>query len=439
MRIAVLGTGYVGLVAGAGFADFGNDVVCADVDEQKIARLRRGEIPIYEPGLERLVARNLAEGRIAFTTDLATAVSGAEVVFIAVGTPPREDGSADLRHVLAAASSIGRHLTGWAVVVTKSTVPVGTVEKVREAIARVTDVPFAVASNPEFLKEGDALNDFMKPDRIIIGTDDARAREKLHALYAPFVRTLDRVLFMDPRSAELTKYASNAFLATRISFMNDLANLCERLGVDVEHVRRGMGMDPRIGPKFLFPGIGYGGSCFPKDVRAAMSTAEEVGARLDVLEAVHRVNERQKQVLADKILEHFRRQGESARERTVCVWGLSFKPGTDDLREAPALVVIDRLLAEGVRVRAFDPCHAPDDNGAIAERYGRRVELCASGYEAAEGADALALCTEWHEFRRPNFERLGTLLRARVLFDGRNVWDPAELRALGYTYYGIGR
>jgi UDPglucose 6-dehydrogenase len=432
MRIAVLGTGYVGLVAGAGFADFGNDVTCIDVDADKIARLRRGEIPIFEPGLDRLVAHNLKEGRLAFTTDVAPSIAGAEVVIIAVGTPPAADGSADLSHVLAAAESIGRALTGWAVVVTKSTVPVGTAERIREAIARVTDQPFAVASNPEFLKEGDAVNDFMKPDRVVIGSDDERARETLRALYAPFVRTNDRVVVMSPRAAELTKYAANAFLATRISFMNDVANLCERLGADVEHVRRGMGMDPRIGPKFLFPGLGYGGSCFPKDVRAVMATAKDAGHHLEILEAVHRVNERQKRLLADKIAGHF---GARLRGRTVALWGLAFKPGTDDIREAPSLVIIDRLLAEGVHVRAFDPAA----NAPVRARYGDRVAVFDSNYEAVRGADALALVTEWHEFRRPNFARLRELLVEPTVFDGRNVWDPHELRTLGFTYYGIGR
>jgi UDPglucose 6-dehydrogenase len=432
MRIAVLGTGYVGLVAGAGFADFGNDVVCADLDAGKIARLRAGEIPIFEPGLDRLVQSNQKEQRLSFTTDVPAAVRGAEAIFIAVGTPSAADGSADLSYVLSAAETIGRSLSGWAVIVDKSTVPVGTADKVRERIASVTDVPFAVASNPEFLKEGDAINDFMKPDRIIIGTDDERARQVLRSLYAPFVRTNDRILVMDARSAEMTKYAANSLLATRISFMNEIANLCERLGVDVEQVRRGIGMDPRIGPKFLFPGLGYGGSCFPKDVKAILSTATETGAALEVIEAVHRVNERQKRVLADKIAAHF---GARLRGRTVCLWGLSFKPGTDDIREAPAMVIIDRLLEEGVKVRAHDPAAM----GEVHARYGDRVALFESSYDAAEGADALALVTEWHEFRRPNFDRLKELLVEPVLFDGRNVWDPDEMRARGFAYYGIGR
>ncbi|HEX2572411.1 MAG TPA: UDP-glucose/GDP-mannose dehydrogenase family protein [Polyangia bacterium] len=463
MRLAVLGTGYVGLVAGAGFADFGNEVVCADVDADKIARLGRGELPIYEPGLDRLVERNVREGRLSFTTDIELAVRGgrmgrpgpgtgqageagslevgpADAIFIAVGTPAAADGAADLSYVLSAAETIGRALTRWAVIVTKSTVPVGTVEKVRAQVARVTDVPFAVASNPEFLKEGDAINDFMKPDRVIIGTEDLRAREVLRALYAPFVRTNDRMLFMDARSAELTKYAANAMLATRISFMNDIANLCERIGADVEAVRRGMGMDPRIGAKFLFPGIGYGGSCFPKDVKAVLATASEAGSPLEILEAVHRVNERQKGVLAERLAAHFSATGRGLRGRTVALWGLSFKPGTDDIREAPALVILDRLLEQGATVRAFDPVAGP----AVAARYAHqhfsdRLILCDSNYEAARGAEALVVCTEWHEFRRPNFMRLKELLAEPTVFDGRNIWDPAELRGLGFKYHGIGR
>jgi UDPglucose 6-dehydrogenase len=420
------------LVAGAGFADFGNDVVCADVDENKIARLLRGEMPIYEPGLDRLVAANVKEGRLIFTTDVALAVRGADVVLIAVGTPSASDGSADLSYVLSCAEAIGRALTGWAVVVTKSTVPVGTADQIRDTIRKVTDVPFAVASNPEFLKEGDALNDFMKPDRVIVGTDDPKAREVMRALYAPFVRTNDRMLFMDARSAELTKYAANAMLATRISFMNDMANLCDLLGADVEFVRRGMGMDPRIGPKFLFPGIGFGGSCFPKDVRAALSTAASVGGKLEILEAVNRVNDRQKAILADKMIAHF---GERLAGRTIALWGLAFKPGTDDTREAPALTIIDRLLAAGATVHGHDPVA----NSVIAARYGDKVKLFEHNYEAVRGADALALLTEWHEFRRPNFGKLKELLKQPVVFDGRNIWDPMELRGFGFTYYGIGR
>ncbi len=432
MRLAVLGTGYVGLVAGAGFADFGNDVVCVDIDEGKVERLTRGILPIYEPGLEGLVQRNHGEGRLMFTTDIGTAVRGADVVFIAVGTPSAHDGSADLSQVLAAAEQIGRAMTGFTVVVTKSTVPVGTAQKIRDVIVKVTQQPFAVGSNPEFLKEGDAVNDFMKPDRIIIGSDDERAIDVLRHLYAPFVRTNDRILTMDARSAELTKYASNAYLATRISFMNDMANLCERVGADVEMVRRGMGMDPRIGPKFLFPGVGYGGSCFPKDVKAAMHTAREHGWQLDILEAVHRVNERQKSILADKIV---RRLGDKLTGKTVAIWGLAFKPGTDDVREAPSLTVVEQLLAAGATIHAHDPVA----NEQVQKVLGQRIRYFDNNYDAAKGADALALLTEWHQFRRPNFKRLKELMRGAHLFDGRNIWEPAEVRALGFTYEGIGR
>jgi UDPglucose 6-dehydrogenase len=432
MRLTVLGTGYVGLVAGAGFADFGNDVVCADINEAKIERLRRGELPIYEPGLDKLVERNVEEQRLTFSTNVAASVRGAEVVIVAVGTPASDNGSADLTQVLSAAREIGRALSGFTVVVNKSTVPVGTAEKVQRTIAEVTDQPFAVVSNPEFLKEGDAVADFMKPDRVIVGTEDTRAREVMRQLYAPFVRTNDRMLFMDARSAELTKYASNAFLATRISFMNDMANLCERVGADVDMLRRGMGMDPRIGPKFLFPGVGYGGSCFPKDVRAAMATAKESGGLLEILEAVHRVNERQKAVLAHKIEHHF---GSRLRGKKIAVWGLAFKPGTDDTREAPSLTVIERLLAAGARVAVNDPVA----HEAVHKVFGHKIELADTNYDAAAGASAIALLTEWHQFRRPNFQRLKEQMAEPVLFDGRNVWQPDEVRALGFTYYGIGR
>ena len=433
MRIAVIGTGYVGLVAGAGFADFGNDVICVDLDEARVAGLRRGVMPIFEPGLEGLVKRNFDEKRLSFSTKIDEAVPGAQVVILAVGTPSAHDGSADLSQVLAAAQAVGRIITDFTVVVTKSTVPVGTAAKISAALSEVTKVPFAVASNPEFLKEGDALNDFMKPDRIILGTDDDRARDILRNLYAPFVRTNDRIVCMDPRSAELTKYAANAYLATRISFINDMANLCERAGADVEMVRRGMGMDQRIGPKFLFPGIGYGGSCFPKDVKAVMVTARDAGHPLEILESVHRVNERQKRLLADKIIKHF--GGGSLAGKTIALWGLAFKPGTDDIREAPSLSIIERLLEAGAVVHGHDPVA----NEATARQLGARVKLFEHNYEAATGADALALVTEWHQFRRPNFVRLKELMREPVLFDGRNTWEPSEVRELGFKYYGIGR
>ncbi len=432
MKICVIGTGYVGLVAGAGFADMGNDVVCCDVDAQKIEGLQRGVMPIYEPGLDKLVTHNAAEGRLTFTTNVASGVAGAEVVLLAVGTPPGPDGSADLSYIMKAAETVGDALTGWAVIVTKSTVPVGTGDKIEAVVAKRAKHEFAVASNPEFLKEGDALSDFMKPDRVVIGTSDKRAVETLRALYAPFTRTNDRMLVMDRRSAELTKYAANSMLATRISFMNDLANLCEILGADIELVRRGMGSDNRIGPKFLFAGPGFGGSCFPKDLRAAISTGREVGYKLEVLDAVVAVNERQKQRLGEKVLRHF---GGNLKGKKIAVWGLAFKPGTDDIREAPALVLIDQLLSAGATVSASDPVAI----SAVRKQLGDRISYEEAHYDCAKGADALALVTEWHEFRRPSFERLKSLLKSPVLFDGRNVWDPGELRAAGFKYYGIGR
>jgi UDPglucose 6-dehydrogenase len=432
MKICVIGTGYVGLVAGAGFADMGNDVTCCDVDRAKIDGLKRGEMPIYEPGLDKLVERNTTEGRLTFTTDVAAGVAGAEVVLLAVGTPPGPDGSADLQYIFKAAEQVGQALTGWAVIVTKSTVPVGTGDKIEAVIKKVTKHEFGVASNPEFLKEGDALNDFMKPDRVVIGADDKRSVEALRALYAPFTRTSDRMLVMDRRSAELTKYAANSMLATRISFMNDLANLCELLGADIEQVRRGMGSDVRIGPKFLYAGPGFGGSCFPKDLRAAISTGRDVGYELEILDAVVAVNERQKKKMGEKILAHFKNDVKGKR---IAVWGLAFKPGTDDIREAPPLVLIEQLLAAGATVCATDPV-AMD---AVRKQLGDRITYEPNNYDCAKGADALALVTEWHEFRRPSFDRLKGLLKQPVIFDGRNIWSPSELRAAGFTYYGIGR
>jgi UDPglucose 6-dehydrogenase len=433
MKIAVIGTGYVGLVAGAGFSDFGNDVVCVDVDAGRIERLKQGEIPIYEPGLSDLVARNAAAGRLAFTTSVAEAVPGAEVVIIAVGTPTGEaSGAADLRYVLEAAEQVGRALTGWAVIVTKSTVPVGTAEKIRATLARVTKEPHSVASNPEFLKEGDALNDFMKPPRVVIGVDDDRAKLALTRLYAPFVRTNDRVLVMDVKSAELTKYAANAMLATRISFMNELALLAEEVGADIEKVRRGVGSDPRIGRKFLFAGVGFGGSCFPKDVRALLHTACEFGAELGVVEAAERANERQKHVLAERVSAHF--GGQLAGKR-IAIWGLAFKPETDDIREAPALVLIEELLKAGAKVSAHDPVAM--DN--VRAKIGDAIEYARDMYDAANQADALVLVTEWHAFRHPDFERLKKSMKTAALFDGRNVWTPDEVRSLGFFYRGIGR
>jgi UDPglucose 6-dehydrogenase len=432
MRVTVIGSGYVGLVAGACFAETGNDVVCADVDAGKIARLKRNELPIYEPGLEPLVRRNQEEGRLAFTTDIGAAVERAQVVFIAVGTPEGEDGSADLRHVLDVAPVIGRHMKVPIVVATKSTVPVGTAERVRQAIKAETDVPFSICANPEFLKEGAAVEDFMHPDRVVIGVEDDHARQVMAELYGPFFRKSDRILFMDIPSAEVTKYAANAMLATRISFMNQIANLCERVGADVTHVRRGIGTDQRIGPAFLFPGPGYGGACFPKDVKALIRTAHDAGAPADLLEAVESVNLRQKQVLLDKVAAAF---GGLLEGKTVGLWGLAFKAETDDIRESPALPLIEGLLARGARVQAHDP-HAMEN---ARKRFGDRITCAGDPYAAAHGADALVVVTEWLVYRNPDFERLRGEMAGRVLIDGRNLYDAARMRALGFAYASIGR
>jgi len=442
MKLCVIGTGYVGLVTGTCFAEMGNDVVCVDIDEEKIERLRRKEVPIFEPGLQELLERNVDEGRLTFTTDLAEGVERSLLLFIAVGTPEGEDGSADLQHVLAVARSVGQVMEAYRIVVIKSTVPVGTAEKVRDAIraelhARgLDDLEFDVVSNPEFLKEGNAVQDCLKPDRIIVGTDNVRTAEILKELYAPFTRTNHPILVMDIRSAEMTKYASNAMLATKISFINEIANICERVGADVAAVRLGMGADSRIGYQFLFPGVGYGGSCFPKDVKALIQTAKKAGYDARVLEAVDSVNARQKHVLADKILDWFRAEGIDPDGATVAVWGLSFKPNTDDMREAPSLTVIGRLREAGCRIRAYDP---------VAEESARRIlgedgiAYCASNYEAVEGADCLAVCTEWGAFRRPDFERVKGLMRRPAVFDGRNIYEPAKMKKMGFAYFGIGR
>ncbi len=432
MKIAVVGTGYVGLVTGTCFAESGHEVRCLDLDQRKIDTLRAGGIPIYEPGLEELVHRNSKEKRLSFTTSYPEAIAGAEVVFIAVGTPPGENGEADLSYVLGAAQQIGRCLTGYAVVVNKSTVPVGSAEKVAEVLETATSHPFDVVSNPEFLKEGAAIEDFMRPDRVVVGVSSERARAVMQELYAPFVRAEQPVLFMDLRSAELTKYAANAMLATRISFMNEMATLCERLGADVDQVRRGIGSDRRIGHPFLFPGIGFGGSCFPKDVRAVMTMARQIGLDFDLLRSVERVNERQKRWLVEKAMKHFG----SLAGKSVGVWGLAFKPKTDDMREAPSITVIEGLLGNGARVKAHDPVAAE-----VASKlfHGRGVELTTEPYAAAAGADALLLVTEWNEFRNPDFARLKTTMRQPVLIDGRNVWDAGKARAAGFTYYGVGR
>ncbi len=432
MHVGIVGTGYVGLVAGAGFADFGNDVVCADVDQSKIDKLNRGEVPIYEPGLDALIERNKRAGRIRFTTSVEEAVRASDVVFCAVGTPPAADGSADLSAVWKVAETFGKTIDRYKVFVDKSTVPVGTADRVREIVSGLTDVPFGVASNPEFLKEGAAIADFMKPDRVVIGSDDERARELLRQLYEPFVRTGNRIMLMDPRSAELTKYAANAMLAVRISFMNDLSQLAEKVGADIEAVRKGIGSDTRIGPKFLFPGPGYGGSCFPKDLSALVFLADKLDHSLDVVRAAEVVNKRQKKVLANKVKKHF---GGDISGRTVAIWGLAFKPETDDIRESPALVLIDELLAAGAKVKGHDP-EAMENIRAI---YGDKVELTKTMYDAAEGADALVLVTEWHTFRAPDFQRLKQIMKTPALFDGRNMWPMAELGKQGFTIHAIGR
>ena len=439
MRITIYGSGYVGLVTGACMAEVGNDVLCVDTDVTKIERLKRNEIPIHEPGLEELVTKNSATGRLRFTTDAAEGVAHGKFQFIAVGTPPDEDGSADLQHVLAVAKTIGDHMSGYRIIVGKSTVPVGTADRVRKAIAesladRGLQPMFDVVSNPEFLKEGAAIGDFMKPDRIIVGTDNTRPTELMHELYAPFNRSHDRMIVMDIRSAELTKYAANAMLATKISFMNELSNLAERLGADIEQVRVGIGSDPRIGYHFIYPGCGYGGSCFPKDVQALERTAREVDYNAELLQAVESVNRRQKQVIYQKIIRHF--NGE-LNGKTFALWGLAFKPGTDDMREAPSRVLLDALWAAGAKVRAYDPAAMQEARRIYGERHD--FELCESPEIAVEGSDALVTITEWKVFRSPDFRRIKDSLSQAVIFDGRNMYDPQVLAEAGITYYAIGR
>jgi UDPglucose 6-dehydrogenase len=431
MRIAVIGTGYVGLVAGACLAENGNDVTCVDNDAAKVRSLQRGRIPIYEPGLEELVRRNRAEKRLTFTTDLPKGVKSAQIVFIAVGTPTGEDGSADLRHVLEVARQIGKSMNGYKVIVDKSTVPVGTSEKVREVIKKETSHPFSVVSNPEFLKQGAAIEDFMKPDRVVIGADDQRSAEIMKELYGPFTRTGAPIMLMDPASAELCKYAANAMLATRISFMNEVANVCELVGADVDHVRRAVASDRRIGSAFLFPGVGYGGSCFPKDVKAMMKFAAEKSYDFEILRSVERVNERQKVRLFTKMKQHFG----SVKGKRIAVWGLAFKPKTDDMREAPAVPLIHALLDAGATVTAYDPEAMKVAKGM----FGTRVAFADKSYEALSSADALALVTEWPEFREPDWMKIKKAMRTPVIFDGRNIFNSEHLRGLGFTYYSLGR
>ena len=439
MRVTIFGTGYVGLVTGACLADSGNHVLCVDIDADKIARLERGEIPIHEPGLEDVVERGVAAKRLRFTTDLAAGVAHGLFQFIAVGTPPGEDGSADMQHVVAAARAIGEHLGDYRIVVDKSTVPVGTADLVAAEIRRTlagrgVAAEFDVVSNPEFLKEGAAIEDFMKPDRIIVGTDNPRTAELLRALYEPFNRSRDRMLIMDVRSAELTKYAANAMLATKISFMNELANIAERVGADIEQVRLGIGSDPRIGYEFIYPGVGYGGSCFPKDVKALRASAATLGYEAELLGAVESVNDRQKHVLFDKIDAHF---NGSLGGKTIALWGLAFKPNTDDMREASSRVLMERLWERRCGVRAYDPVACAEAGRVFGER--SDLVLCMSAEEALEGADALAIVTEWREFRSPDFDRIRAALREPVIFDGRNLYEPALLQAAGFRYYAIGR
>ena len=432
MKIAVVGTGYVGLVAGACLAETGNDVICADIDQKKIDRLNAGEIPIYEPGLELLVERNLEEKRLRFTTDVAMAVRESYVIFIAVGTPPDEDGSADLQHVLNVARAIGRAMDGERIVITKSTVPVGTARRVRAALEEETDHPVHVCSNPEFLKEGAAVNDFMYPDRVVVGVDHPTAERVMRDLYAPFIRRDQNLLIMDVPSAEITKYAANSMLATRISFMNTIARLCEETGANVDQVRMGVGSDERIGSAFLFPGAGYGGSCFPKDVKALIRTMVELGVPASILEAVEEVNERQKRVLWERIVGRF---GEDLSGRRFGVWGLSFKPRTDDMREAPSLVTIDALLERGAEVVAHDP----EAMGEARRILGDRIRYAEHAYEVLEDADALVIHTEWQPYRVPDFPRMRSLMREPVIFDGRNIYRPAQMVEEGFEYHSIGR
>ena len=431
MKIAVVGTGYVGLVAGACFAENGNDVVCIDQDATKVKRLQRGQIPIYEPGLEEVVRRNRSEKRLTFTTNLARGVRASEIIFIAVGTPTGEDGSADLKHVLDVARETARAMNGYKVIVNKSTVPVGTAGKVREIVRRETTHPFSVVSNPEFLKQGAAIDDFMKPDRVVIGAEDPRAADVMKELYAPFTRTGAPIMLMDCASAELSKYAANAMLATRISFMNEVASVCEAVGADVDEVRRAVAADRRIGPSFLFPGVGYGGSCFPKDVKAMLRFAHSAKCDFQILKAVEAVNERQKLRLLDKLRTHLG----ALKGKRIAVWGLAFKPRTDDMREAPAVPLINGLIAEGAHVQAYDP-----EAMAVAKGiFGSKISYAENSYAALTGADALALVTEWNEFREPDYARMRKLMRQPTIFDGRNIYNPEQIRAQGFTYFSIGR
>jgi UDPglucose 6-dehydrogenase len=432
LKISIIGAGYVGLVVGTCFAESGNDVICVDNDDRKLKTLRKGESPIFEPGLSDLLKKNIADKRIVFTDSLEKAVRGTDIIFLALPTPQSEDGSADLQHVLETARRIGKLMNGYKVIVNKSTVPVGTADRVRAIIARETKFEFDVVSNPEFLKEGAAVNDFMKPDRIVVGTRSPRALALMEDLYAPFIRTGNPLIIMDERSSELTKYAANSFLATKVTFMNEIANLCEKVGADVNQVRKGMGTDARIGPQFLFAGIGYGGSCFPKDVSALLNTSSLHGHTLDILTAVEAANRKQKQVIVEKLKTHFKGK---LKGLTVTLWGLSFKPNTDDIREAPALTIIEALRDAGVSIRAYDPAAMEE----MKRKIGSAIRYCDNNYEALKGADALLLLTEWNDFRRPDFDRMKSLMKQAVVFDGRNIYDPKVMAEKGFVYYGIGR
>ncbi|MFY7840929.1 MAG: UDP-glucose dehydrogenase family protein [Lacibacter sp.] len=432
MKIAVVGTGYVGLVTGTCFAETGNQVTCVDIDKSKVDKLSNGQITIYEPGLEKIFLRNLKEGRLHFTTNLAEGIKDATIIFLALPTPPGEDGSADLKYILGVADDLGKILTDYKVIVDKSTVPVGTADKVQAAIAKNFKGEFAVVSNPEFLREGVAVDDFMKPDRVVVGTSDDRAKKIMTDLYAPFVRSGNPVIFMDEKSAELTKYAANSFLAVKISFMNEIARLCERLGADVDMVRKGIGSDERIGKRFLFPGIGYGGSCFPKDVQALVKSSSEVSYDFEILNAVMKVNEEQKLFLMPKINAYF---NNDLKGKRFALWGLAFKPNTDDIREAPALYMIDALTEAGATVHAYDPEAMPN----VKQVVGDKIDFAQSQYDALENADALIIATEWSEFRTPEFEKITTMLKNKVIFDGRNVYDRAQMKELGFFYESVGR
>ena len=437
MNISVVGTGYVGLVTGTCFSETGINVICVDIDSKKIENLQKGIIPIYEPGLESMITRNIQKGRLHFTTDLESSLKDCDAIFIAVGTPPGEDGSADLKHVLTVAQHIGKYMSDYLVVVTKSTVPVGTSQKVKEAVQkeqkkRGVVIPFDVASNPEFLKEGAAIDDFLKPDRIIVGTDSEEAQKVIQKLYKPFLLNGHPLIFMDIPSAELTKYAANAMLATRISFMNELANFCEIVGADINSVRKGIGSDPRIGNRFIYPGIGFGGSCFPKDLKALINTSEKSGFSMEIIKATEKVNNAQKTVISKKLSQHF---GGDLKKKIIALWGLSFKPNTDDMREAPSLALIEDLIGTGAIIKAYDPVAMKEAKQIL----GNRIEYSQDMYEAAIDADALILVTEWSEFRVPNYKVLSRLMKQKIIFDGRNIYDPAEMKENGFTYYAIGR